>query len=346
MKNHLRAFLTVVICLLWTASNAIPLINGQQPNSAVAVNGNIRVVYGQGSKIYCITSKNEGQSFSEPVLVAVVPDMHLGNTRGPQIASSANYSMITAMDKKGEIHAFKLDHSKNVWKPTSLVNDLRLSAPEGLMAITADSQDHFFAVWLDTRISKMNNIFFSMYSNTTSWKTNKLVYKSPDGHVCECCKPNISWNNNKIAITFRNWLNGSRDIYYSSSTNNGQSFTKATQSGYGTWKLAGCPMDGGGSAVNEQGLLSAAWQRNGEVFYANGKLAERRIGAGRGVSMAQQKLHTFIAWQEEGTIKLYNLNSNKTIDLGKGSSARISILPDGKAFCVWEQGGNVVYKVV
>jgi hypothetical protein len=345
MKYYFRVFVAIAFCFLSTISMAISPINGKQPNAAIDVNGTIRVVYGQAAKIYCITSKNHGQSFSTPVLVAEVPNMHLGHTRGPQIASSLHYSMITAMDKNGEIHSFKLDHSKNVWTTTSHVNDLKGSAPEGLMSITADEHDHFFAVWLDVRIAKLNNIFFSTYSNTGSWKTNKLVYRSPEGHVCECCKPNISWNNNKIAITFRNWINGSRDIYYSTSTNNGQTFTNAVQSGYGTWKLAGCPMDGGGSAVNDKGVLSAAWQRNGEVFYINGKLAERRIGAGRGVSMAQGSGNTYIGWQEDGTIRLYNLKSNKTIDLGKGSSASISILPDGKAFCVWEEGENIKYKL-
>jgi hypothetical protein len=345
MKYRLALFLTIAICFLNSVSFAIPIINGKQPNSAIDVKGVIRVVYGQDDNIYCITSKDDGQSFSTAVLVATIPNMHLGNTRGPQIASSAHYSMITAIDKSGEIHSFKLDHSKNVWTATSHVNDQRASAPEGLMAITADKSDHFFAVWLDIRISKMNNIFFSTYSNATSWKPNKLVYRSPEGHVCECCKPNISWKDNKIGITFRNWLNGSRDIYYSISMNNGESFTKAIQSGYGTWKLKGCPMDGGGSAVDKKGVLSAAWQRNGEVFYTNSKLAEQKIGSGRGVSMAQGSGNTFIVWQENGAVQLCNLNSKKTMELGKGTSPRISVLPDGKAFCVWEQGDNVALRV-
>lgn len=344
--KHLRLFFTLVTCLLSTAGIAFPLINGQQPNAAVSVNGEIRIVYGEANRIYCMTSINHGQNFSKPVLVGAVADMHLGHSRGPQIASSSHYSMVTAIDKNGDIHAFKLDHRRNIWNETTFVNDKRGSAPDGLMSITADNHDHFFAVWLDTRISKLNNIFFSSFSNTESWKANKLVYKSPEGHVCECCKPNISCLDNKIAITFRNWIKGSRDIYYSLSMNGGKSFNPAIQSGYGTWKLEGCPMDGGGSAVNEHGIVSAAWQRDGTVFFTNGKLTELKIGTGRGVSMAQEKLNTIIGWQEDGVIKVYDVRSHKTLELGKGTSARVGILPDGKAFCVWEQEGNVIFKLV
>ena len=74
-------------------------IQGQQPNMAVDSKGIIRMVYGNGDKIYFMTSSNNGSDFSAPVLVAELPKMHLGSTRGPQIASSKNFSMISAIDK-------------------------------------------------------------------------------------------------------------------------------------------------------------------------------------------------------------------------------------------------------
>lgn len=135
-------------------------IQGQQPNVAIDTKGTIRLAYGKGEKIYCITSANNGATFSNPVLVGQITGMHLGHTRGPQIASSKNYSLITAIDKQGTIHSFKLNHLNKTWAKSANVNDKIGSAVEGLMALTADKDDSFYATWLDIRSEKKNNIFF------------------------------------------------------------------------------------------------------------------------------------------------------------------------------------------
>ncbi|NNU34120.1 hypothetical protein HK413_08140 [Mucilaginibacter sp. S1162] len=159
-------------------------------------------------------------------------------SRGPQLSSSATYSVITAMDKTGNIHWFKLNNGAKAWQAMGVVNDLKGSAPEGLMSITADNKDNFYAVWLDTRLGGRNQVWFSSLSGrSTKWTANQLVYKSPDGHVCECCKPNIAVAGNTIAIMFRNWLNGSRDLYVVRSANAGQSFSDAQKMGLDTGSL-------------------------------------------------------------------------------------------------------------
>lgn len=321
-------------------------VKGLQPNIGIDLKGTIRLAYGEDDKIYCMTSTDNGSSFSKPELVARVRDMHLGNTRGPQIASSSNYSMITAIDKEGNIHSFKLDHSKNSWTKIKNVNDQKGSAPEGLMGLTADKNDHFYAVWLDVRIGKKNNIYFASSDKSGSWNDNQLVYKSLEEHVCECCKPNISFNNNRLVITFRNWQMGSRDIYYSISANKGKSFTSAVKSGNGTWQLKGCPMDGGGSSISDKGIVSAAWQRSGDIFLAVQNQPEQKIGSGRSVSMAQLKSNAVIAWQDKKNIKLYNIRSKKTIELGEGNFPRVYLLPNGKTICTWEDNKTISYKVI
>lgn len=320
-------------------------LSGQQPNIGIDLQGTIRMVYGNEEEIYCITSTDNGISFSKPVLVGRINNMHLGNTRGPQIASSVNFSMISAIDKNGNIHAFRLEHLKNSWIKIDNINDRKGSAPEGLMALTADKDDRFYAVWLDTRIGKKNNIYFSS-SSKSSWNDNKLVYQSPEEHVCECCKPNITFNNNRLLITFRNWQMGSRDIYYSTSGNKGKSFTPALKSGNGTWILKGCPMDGGGSFIDDKGRVSAAWQRSGDIFLAEQNQPERKIGSGRGVSMAGVKNNRVIAWQDRKTIKLYHTASKKIIEIGEGNSPRVYILPNGKTICTWEEDKTIQYKVI
>ena len=322
-------------------------IAGQQPNVAIDNKGVIRMVYGESDKIFCITSDNNGVTFSKPEFVGKISGMHLGHTRGPQIASSKNYSMITAIDTKGSIHSYKLNHLNKSWVKSAIVNDQNGTAVEGLMALTADKEDNFYATWLDIRIGKKNNIYFSsMNGKSQAWGKNLLVYKSPEGHTCECCKPNIVYNNNKLVVSFRNWLMGSRDIYYSVSGNKGKTFSTPKKFGKGTWQLNACPMDGGGLAINENGIVSAAWRRNSDVYYSSGSQREQKLGLGRDVSMAQSKGKTFVAWQDKNKIRVINLNTKRTTEVGKGVSPRVYLLSNGKALCVWENDKTIRYKVI
>ena len=348
MSIKMKSNLIVLLLFLSLAQAAFAnqpknlAVSGQQPNLAIDTKGTIRMVYGDGEKIYCMTSTDNGANFSKPLLVASLTGMHLGNTRGPQIASSTTASIIAAMDKDGNIHTYRLEHAKNNWKKAANINDLAKSAPEGLMGLTADRNNNFYAVWLDLRADKMNNIYFSgLLAKNMKWSKNKLVYRSPEGHTCECCRPNINVKNNKLVITFRNWLSGSRDIYYSSSTDMGKTFARVAKAGIGTWKLNACPMDGGGVSIGEDGLVSTAWQRAGEIFYAKGNKIERSVGFGRSVSLAQNKNNSLIAWQEKDEIKLTNLDKGTTSIIGKGNHPRIYILGNGKSLCVWENNKTV-----
>ena len=346
MKALMLRFFLLFSLILPFATQAAD-ISGQQPNIGIDTKGIIRMVYGDGEKIYCQTSSNNGALFSDPVLVGEIKQMHLGHTRGPQIASSKNYTVVTAIDKDGTVHSYKLNHQNNKWVKVSTVNDSEGSAVEGLMALTADKEDNFYAVWLDVRSDKKNNIFFSSINGKSSgWAKNLMVYKSPDGHVCECCKPNISFNNNRLVIGFRNWLMGSRDIYYAVSTNKGKTFSDPKKSGTGTWRLNACPMDGGGLVVSESGSISAAWRRGSDVYFAAVNKKEQKVGSGRDVSMAQNKGVTMVTWQEKSKIKVLNINNESTLEIGEGMSPKIYILSNGKAICVWEDDKTVRYKLI
>ena len=346
MKTLLLFFILSISLSGDLIKSGIP-VQGQQPNLSLDTKGIIRLVYGSGDKIYCMTSSNNGTSFSSAVLVAELSGMHLGHTRGPQIASSKNFSMISAIDKSGTIHSYRLNHLKGGWIPIADINDRKGSAVEGLMAIAADKEDNFYATWLDIREGGSNNIYFSSINGKSiKWNTNSLVYKSPDKHVCECCKPNIVVGNQKIVIGFRNWLMGSRDIYYAVSYNKGKSFSDAAKSGTGTWQLNACPMDGGGLAINAEGKISAAWRRNGDVFYWSENRPEVKITSGRDVSMAQNRGDVYLAWQDKKMVNLINLTTRETTALGTGLSPKVYPLANGKVICFWEDDKVVRYRII
>ncbi len=120
-------FVIVVLSLGYSEPSGHIISTGLQPQLSMDNKGVIRIVFGRSDSIFCSTSEDEGQSFTKPVLVAHIPGMHLGMTRGPQIASSAGYSVITAIDKTGNIHFFQLDNSGDKWVYKGLINDLRFA---------------------------------------------------------------------------------------------------------------------------------------------------------------------------------------------------------------------------
>ena len=178
---------------------------------------------------------------------------------------------------------------------------------------------------------------------------NKLIYISPDEHVCECCKPNIDVQDEKVAIMYRNWLNGSRDLYLITSGNTGKIFNEAQKLGYGTWKINGCPMDGGGITIDNNLTIHTAWQREGIIYYSKPNESEINMIKGKACSIAIDKADSkkiFITMQDDGYVKIIDLNTKKEIIVGKGSFLKSIVLPDKKVLCVWEQDKNIRFRKI
>lgn len=347
INSVLFSILTVIFLASFNSPEAATVGAGQQPQIGMDGSGTIRVVFGRSDSIFCATSANKGKTFSKPVLVGVVKKMHLGMARGPQLATSAHYSVITAMDKTGDIHFFLLNNKTGKWQNKGLVNDIKATAPEGMMNIACDNQDNFYATWLDLRLNKRNNIFFSsLPAGHTQWQKNTLVYQSPDEHVCECCRPSIAVKGASVAVMFRNWLNGSRDLYLATSADKGHSFKSAVKLGSGTWKLNACPMDGGGLNFNADNTVSTTWQRQGTVYYCKLGENERELGKGRDCSISSNSNETLVSLSEGGNLQYKNVQTNAVTAVGNGSYLKTIILPDTHVLCVWEENHEIKSRVI
>lgn len=317
---------------------------GEQPEISMDTNDRVSMVFGRNDSIFYSTAASQG-GFATPVYVAHVRGMHLGMTRGPQLASSAHYSIITAMDTEGNIHWFLMDQKTNKWISKGLVNDIRGSAPEGLMGLGCDGRDHFYAVWLDLRVNRHNNICFaSLSADQGRWSPNKIIYQSPEGHVCECCKPNIAVRGSHVAVLFRNWLNGSRDLYLTESVNTGKTFARAEKLGEGTWKLNGCPMDGGGITITSDDHVVTTWQRKGAIYLCRPHEKEVAVDQGKACSITSLGSHLICSYQQGETLKVKDITSGKIETIGRGSFLKSVLLPDGSLLSTWQQDGRVLYQ--
>ncbi|MGN6539366.1 MAG: hypothetical protein ACTHKY_01025 [Ginsengibacter sp.] len=317
--------------------------NGQMPNIAKDKSGMIHLVYGLGDSIMYTSSSNNGQSFSSPSVVAVVPDLFSFAMRGPQIAVNNSGVIITACTTNGNIFSYYKE--KENWKQGMRVNDADTIAKEGLMALAADGENAF-AVWLDLRGNKRNKIYGAQSSDGgKSWSKNIMVYTSPDTGVCPCCKPSVLMNGKNVYVMFRNWLEGNRDMYLTESDNNGASFSTAQKLGTGSWKLNACPMDGGGMAINKNGKVQTIWRREGNIFTAVPNVPEVKIGEGRSCTISTVNNKNIYAWTDNQKVICMKSGGEKNV-IGNGSLPVLKALDDKHAICVWENDKQIHASVV
>jgi hypothetical protein len=304
------------------------------------------MVFGRSDSIFVVTSTDDARSFSAPTVVGVVPGMHLGNTRGPTIASSANRSAILAIDTKGNLTVFELDHRTKRWsRRAQPLNTVDGSAPEGLGTVAADDADNFYFTWLDLRDARQNQIYFArLAKGTTGSPVNRKVYASADGHVCECCRPTVAVSGREVAVMFRNWLAGARDLYVIRSRDGGAGFSDATKLGNGSWKLDACPMDGGAMSISERGDILTTWRRELEIYLARPGKAEQRIATGRSPMLATRGKHSVMVWQEGSDIMLRALDADAARVVGQGRLPQVALLRGGKTLVAWERDGNVYFR--
>ena len=337
--KHFPLMFFIFIAFADPALSQVNLGAGEQPQITVDSKETVRLVYGLAGKIYFSTSADKGRTFSAPNVIGEINEMHSGMTRGPQLATSKDYSLVTVIDKKGNIHAFRLTHRSGKWDKIGNINDTEGSAPEGLMAVGADDNNNFYAVWLDIREGRKNNISFATLTGSSGWSQNRFVYKSPEGSVCECCKPSIAVKGRNVSIMFRNWLKGSRDLYIITSTDGGKDFSPAQKLGLGTWPLKGCPMDGGGVSIDSKNRIHTAWQRAGVVYYAQPGKPEEKLGDGRNVALNGQ----LVTWDNGSVMMLRPINGDAK-EIGEGTALRVYEFSDGSALAVWEKDKTIMLK--
>jgi hypothetical protein len=349
MRNALITMLSIGI----TLNACQPRENGQAAALFVAegampsistADGIVYLVYGKGDSIMYCSSSDNGKSFSSPIAVGKLPELAASHTRGPQIAVSDHGVIIIACTTAGDIFSYSLNKNANWIGPTK-INDKDTIAKENLMSLSADGKSAF-AVWLDLRDNNQNKIYGSQsIDGGITWTNNVMIYTSPDTTVCECCKPSVAMKGNNVYVMFRNWLDSSRDMYVIQSIDGGRSFGKAEKLGKGTWKLDGCPMDGGGITISKNGAVQTVWRREGKLFFAEPGKPETEIGKGKGASIASVNGGRLVAWAEDGKIMSLNPSGNKN-ELGEGSLPIIRTVDDKTAICVWENKKKIYSRII
>lgn len=324
-------------------ANDFVIATGKMPNMVKDKSNNIHIVYGTGDSIMYVSSKN-GKNFTSPALIAVLPKLFASAMRGPQIAAADNEIIVTVCTNTGNIFSYKKEVSGK-WTKAKKVNDVDEVAKEALMGLSADGVKAY-AVWLGVKSPRGQNVYGARsVDGGKTWSKNILVYASPDSTVCECCKPSVVVKGNTVYVMFRNWLKGNRDLYVVKSADGGSSFEQAKKLGEGNWKLKGCPMDGGGIALDKNGSPETVWRREGKIYASTPGMPEKEIGEGRGCTIETVNGKKVYAWANNGDVIVMKPQGMKK-NLGKGSLPLVKALNNEHVICVWENDNQIHAEVV
>lgn len=321
---------------------------GKQPAMAVDKNNTIKVVFGQADEIFYTTSRDGGQAFIPPQKIAKQHRLALGMTRGPQITITNDYTVVAGADHTGKIMAYRSKNNTSQWSEPVNILHQDTTAKEGFVALASGKANKVHAVWLDMRLKKKNNIFTaSSTDGGKTWSKSKLVYVSPEGGVCPCCRPSITADaKGNVYIMFRNELEGSRDMYLASSKDGGQSFSPARKLGLGTWVLKACPMDGGAVALDANGKVGTTWRRENTIYYTEPGSMEQKIGEGRASSLAKTTKGNYLIWQQGSNILALTPNKLSPEIIGTGIYPRLVPLANQQVISVWESEGKILARLL
>jgi hypothetical protein len=224
-----------------------------------------------------------------------------------------------------------------------VVNDVGGSAREGLHAMASTPAGLVVIAWLDLRDKGTRVYATSSRDHGATWTEDSLVYASPSGSVCECCHPSTAIDGEgRVAVMFRNNLDGNRDMYVARSAADGR-FGSAARLGATSWLLNACPMDGGGLAFSENALV-AAWRRDDTVFMSTSQIAERRLGTGRDPAIATAGAHSDVAWSGSAGIMLAR-DARPPVAVGPGRFPAVLAFAN-KTILAWEQQGTVEVRAI
>lgn len=330
MTHQISLIVVLISSILWTmhVDAQIELVRGtdarppQQPQLAVDSERVVHAVYGMGDDIYYQQSTDEGRSFSNPVRIDIQRIVSLGMRRGPRIAASKGALCITVIGglqgkgRDGDLVALVSSDGGTSWSPSIRVNDVESSAREGLHAMAAGPNGQLVCAWLDLRHGKTEIMASVSHDGGRSWNKNVLVYRSPDGSVCECCHPSVCFDEGgTIYVQWRNSLGGNRDMFVAGSSTAGETYDEAEMLGAQHWKLAACPMDGGALAASN-GQLISVWRHDKQIYCSDTRPNQSRVlGEGEQPWCAYARNGAYFIW-------LRQRNSDLLLQSPGGASPR------------------------
>jgi len=300
------------------------ILGAAQPQLALGSDGRVWLTYVKAGDVFTARSEDEGATFSEPAKIGTVPNVMVGMRRGPRIAAQGNRVTVSVI--ADELIAWRSNDGGKSWSGPVTINDVPTAAREGLHDLARAPDGNLFVTWLDLRNGTMELWGAESTDGGRTWSKNEQIYRSPDKTICTCCQPSAFYDSTgTLAVMWRNAIGGSRDMWLSTRLPNTKEFTNPRKLGGGSWKIDGCPMDGGRILATGDGHFASVWQRDGEVFFCPANGPEVSLGQGKQPVAAVQAGKPIVLWQQ-GTQLVSADVTRKAVTTKHADDARFPVL--------------------
>ena len=163
---------------------------GSQGRAAV-LHGCIHVAFGTPNAIYVSTSTDDAKTFEHPVRIAEVGRLALGMRRGPRIAVSDDWVVVTAIageeggGRDGDLLCWRFRDDRTGVGPAVRLNPKPGAAREGLHAMASGPDDELCCVWIDLD-GDSPRICCAVSRNSGETWGPPVVVQQDGGAICAC----------------------------------------------------------------------------------------------------------------------------------------------------------------
>jgi hypothetical protein len=298
MRHLLAAAAWLVIAATVNVGAATLAIHGRAnaTPSVAAANQFVAVAWGATTEagatdVYLAISGDGGRTFSQPVRVSDERQASLGAEQPPRVALVPRVGrdpevvvMWTAKSKDGSrlLISRSLDGGTSFTRPSPIPGS-EAAGNRGWESTAVDRRGHVVAIWLDHR-EMASSGRASMHheghghasgdapkaDGAVRAQSSKLYFATLDGAsssraivggVCYCCKTAVATGpNGAIYAAWRHVYPGNlRDIAFTTSRDDGQTFTTPMRVSNDGWILDGCPENGPALAVGADDVVHVLW---------------------------------------------------------------------------------------
>jgi hypothetical protein len=227
---------------------------------------------------YAVFNEKNGR-FHTPVKISGSEGLSTSPESAGKLAFKSDNTVIAVFSKSfqnekspfaGAIYyTSSTDQGKSWTAPGFLHSDTSHAVGRSFFDLCTLKNGEIAAVWLDGRFGKTikgSGLFFAATHKGAGFGRDTCIYKG----TCECCRTDIQRDEEgNIHIAWRSILfpppmlgKQVRDMVYSFSADNGQTFSPAKVLSEDNWAIEGCPHTGPSLAV-DQGRVNAVWYSAG-----------------------------------------------------------------------------------
>lgn len=270
--------------------NADRTLGYARPKIALTSNNIPVVMWAKRYNLEVYTAKLNGSSFTSPVKITPAGIKAFAQDwAGPDmVASGSNVFVVFEAEPHGlgPIYLAKSDDGGASFGDTFRVSENTATrfptiavAPNGtlyaaFMVFEPGDKDPHYAVSVSTDGGK------------TFSKDVKATGTAP-GESCDCCPAYLIATNTSVTLLFRNNDNNLRDIWASTSTDAGKTFSLSKKVDNSGWIIGGCPSSGPSGIIVGDTLISA-WMNgssgSSRVMISNANTSDLSLGFNQNIS--------------------------------------------------------------